>query len=97
MAKTKAFLFFSAASISFMTCVNAQQMYRACIGEGCPSGMSFYFDCHFAESHRSDADVAAANKVCIEYKAFNRAGVQRLMSYNGHKCGFVVDQITCQN
>jgi hypothetical protein len=83
----------------------AQQIFYACIGEGgvwldgsgCPANAGYYFECPFARAHPTDTDQAAANEICITYKAFKRAGVQRLRSYDGHNCGYIVIQVTCQN
>jgi hypothetical protein len=81
----------------------AQQTFTGCIGEkvgfvdSCPPGIDYHYDCNFARQHPSGTDEAAASDFCIHVKGFTRFGVQRLRSYGGDNCGYIVDQTTCQN
>lgn len=72
----------------------------ACTGEawsgsGCPS-VNYYFSCDFAYSRPYDTDIAVAQQICLSYLGFKSYGVQRVQGYDGHRCGYIVDIVTCQ-
>jgi hypothetical protein len=83
----------------------AQATFSVCIGEGgvwwdgsgCPANMNYYFDCTFAHAHPEDTEKVAADLICLTYKAYKRAGYERKRSYDGHNCGYILTEITCQN
>ncbi len=74
------------------------RVFTACIGElagatACPTA-DYFFGCDFADSHASNPDAAAAQQVCSEHGS-GQYGVQRIKIYNGDRCGYIVDTITC--
>jgi hypothetical protein len=93
-----------AVLLSFlMNSASAQQTFSVCIGEGpiwgdgsgCPPKLDGYFPCEFAYQHAGDTDSAAAEQFCRQ-KGHSRKDSQRIRSYNGHKCGYIVISVTCK-
>ena len=78
--------------------ITRMKAYSVCIGEllretGCPTA-DYFFECDFADAHPSEAESAAARRICAEHASAQYA-VQRITAYRGDRCGYIIDTVTC--